>query len=264
MSDPRDSHPAGDPAQVIAAVTDLCRGPDGPRDRQLIYGDLVDVLDRDADGWCAVEARKDGYRGHLRQADLGPATEATHWVSAAASHRYSAPDFKSAELGPLTLGSRITVTGGTDRFAATPDGHVPRVHLSPLNAAADDPAAVAAQLIGTAYLWGGNSRSGIDCSGLVQAALLACGIPCPGDSGDQEEAVGDPVEDGRYRRSDLLFWKGHVALVTAPDMMIHANAHHMAVVYEPIEDAIRRIAAQGDGEVTGHRRLARFASEGDG
>jgi hypothetical protein len=243
-----------DLAQVVASVTDLCRSPDGPRDRQLLYGDHVEVLSRDG-AWCHVQAHKDGYRGHLRQAALGPAQEATHWVSAAASHRYAAPDFKSPELGLLTLGSRITVLDASDRFAETPDGFVPRVHLTPLSEPATDPAAVAALLIGTAYLWGGNSRSGIDCSGLVQAALLACGIPCPGDSGQQEQEVGRAVTDRDYRRNDLLFWKGHVALVTAADTMVHANAHHMAVAYEPIDTAIQRIAAQGDGPVTGHRRI---------
>ncbi|MEP1253251.1 MAG: NlpC/P60 family protein, partial [Alphaproteobacteria bacterium] len=87
-------------------------------------------------------------------------------------------------------------------------------------------------------------------SGLVQAALLACGISCPGDSDMQESAF--PTAKLPYQRGDLLFWKGHVAMVCTPDMLIHANAHHMAVAYEAIPDAIARIAQQGDGPVTAH------------
>ena len=88
---------------------------------------------------------------------------------------------------------------------------------------------------------------------MVQAALRACGIPCPGDS-DQQMTLGQAAT-GPYQRNDLLFWKGHVALVTDGDTMIHANAHAMAVTLENIEDAITRIAETGDGPVTAHRRL---------
>jgi cell wall-associated NlpC family hydrolase len=65
--------------------------------------------------------------------------------------------------------------------------------------------------------------------------------------------VGAPVS-GAYQRNDLLFWKGHVALVVDGETMIHANAHAMAVSYENIADAIARIEAGGDGPVTAHRR----------
>jgi len=43
-------------------------------------------------------------------------------------------------------------------------------------------------------------------------------------------------------------------MIVDADTLIHANAHHMAVAYEPISEAIARIAAQGDGPVTSHKR----------
>jgi len=42
--------------------------------------------------------------------------------------------------------------------------------------------------------------------------------------------------------------------VVDSETLIHANAHHMAVAYENIDTAIARIANQGDGPVTSHKR----------
>tara|TARA_R110002095_G_scaffold214223_1_gene205933 strand:+ start:955 stop:1728 length:774 start_codon:yes stop_codon:yes gene_type:complete len=241
-----------DPRQVTAAVADLYRSPDGARDRQLIFGDAVAVLNDD-DGWAYVQAKKDGYCGHVRPHTLGPPVQPTHRVSVPATHAYARADLKSPDRISLSFGSQVTVLDDDDPFAKTTLGHIPKIHLQTLDTVAKDPAEIAALFLGTPYLWGGNSRWGIDCSGLVQAALLACGIPCPGDS-DQQQILGEAAR-GSYRRNDLLFWKGHVALVTDPHTLIHANAHAMQTTHEPIVDTIARIRDKGDGPVTAHRRL---------
>ncbi|WP_264211552.1 C40 family peptidase [Leisingera thetidis] len=244
----------GTAARIGVPVADLLRAPDGPRDRQLVYGEPVTVYE-DRGGWSFLQAAKDGYVGYVPSSAVTAPFEATHWISAPATHAYSADDFKSPESHALSHGSRVQVLGGTGRFLETTLGFIPARHLSALGAHASDPAAVAGLFLGTPYLWGGNSCFGIDCSGLVQAALLACGIPCPGDSDMQEAELGEAVSSDNYQRGDLLFWKGHVALVRDADTLIHANAHHMAVAAEPIAAAIARIEAQGDGPVTAHKRL---------
>ena len=155
------------------------------------------------------------------------------------------------------MGARLTIAAEHGRFMETVDGlFVPAPHLCPLGRWAADAASVAERFLGTPYLWGGNSRAGIDCSGLVQAALTAAGHFCPGDSDMQERSVGLPVAPGEApRRGDLYFWKGHVAMAVSADRLIHANGFHMAVGYEGIEAAAERIAAQGEGPVTAIRRL---------
>jgi len=167
-------------------------------------------------------------------------------------------------LFPLSFGARLRVARTEGAWAklaiqTQPDtawfreAWVPAAHLAPVDTLEPDPVAVAEKFLGTPYVWGGNTAFGIDCSGLVQAALLACGIECPGDA-DLQMALGEEAT-GAPRRGDLMFWKGHVALVVDADTLIHANAGHMAVACEGIEAATARIAAQGDGPVTAHRRL---------
>lgn len=246
----------GTPARIAVPLADLLAAPDGARDRQVLMGETVLVLDRHL-GFAFVQAEKDGYCGYLPEAVLGADRAATHRVTAPATHLYRAPDIKAPEVALLSLGARLSITADHPRFLETAEGlFVPRQHLGPIGERAQDPVAVAESLLGTPYLWGGNSRSGIDCSGLVQAALLACGIACPGDSDLQERALGTALDEGAgVRRGDLLFWKGHVAMAVGPDRLIHANGFQMAVGLEGLDSCIARIAAQGEGPVTSRRRL---------
>ena len=247
----------GEPASVASPVADIWTTPDATaRDRQLLRGDGVRIYER-RDGMAFIRADRDGYVGYVRDTALGVSVAATHIVGVQASHLYPVPDMKLPALARLSFGARLRVVAASERFFELDDGsHIPRPHLRPANKPFADPASVAQLFFGVPYLWGGNGADGIDCSGLVQAALLSCGHPCPGDSDLQESVVGKPVaSDAPVLRGDLFFWKGHVAMAVDEDVLIHANAHHMATTYEPIADAIARIDGQGDGPVTSRRRL---------
>lgn len=239
-------------AMVATPVVDLCAGPDRSRDRQLLLGAEVTVFE-DREGWSFVQAA-DGYVGYLRSDALARVATPSHFVCSVATHAYAGEDFKSPERCALPFGSRVSVLDERRRFFETNVGFVPKNHLRGLDRPFSDPATVAQLHFGVPYLWGGNSTRGIDCSGLIAAALLACAIPCPADSDMQREGLGASFE-GEFRRGDLVFWQGHVGMMVDATTMIHANAHHMATVYEPVERAILRIEAQGDGPVTAQKRL---------
>ena len=242
----------------------LCAAPDGARDRELLWGQVFCVLEEVA-GWAFGFARDDGYAGYVAAHMLSPTKgAATHLVSARQTMALSEPNFKATKAAhiPLSLGTPVCVTGMAESWAriAAPkcDLFVPVAHLSPINTPTGDPVEVAERLLGTPYVWGGNSAFGIDCSGLVQAGCRACAIPCPGDSDQQEDILGQTLAaGGPHQRGDVLFWKGHVAWVSGPDTLLHANAHHMSVAYESLAAAVQRIKMQGGGAVTRHARLSR-------
>jgi cell wall-associated NlpC family hydrolase len=231
----------GTPARIAAPLADLLTAPDGPRTRQLLLGAAFTVLEERGAMAFGVAVR-DGYVGWIAAGALAPWVAPSHAVAAAATHLYPAPDLKTPETARLSLGALLTVTGRAGAFAETDRGFAPACHLRPLAEPEPDPVAVAERLLGTPYLWGGNSRDGIDCSGLVQIALHACGRDCPGDSDLQAAALGRPLPEGApLARGDLVFWPGHVGWMLDAGRLIHANAHHMAVAVEPLAAARARI-----------------------
>ncbi len=243
----------GEPAEVSVPLAWLRAAPGGARDRQLVLGDAFLVIDR-AEGHAFGMALKDGYCGWLAEGALCPPTKVSHWVATLGTHLYPEPRVQAEASGSLTLGTRLRVTGQQGTFAETPHGWVPAAHLRRLGDWHADPAEVAGLFLGVPYLWGGNGRDGLDCSGLVQVAMLACGRACPGDSDLQREAFTPLDGTEALQRGDLVFWNGHVAMMLDAAMMIHANGHHMAVVAEPLREAAGRIEGAGGGPVTALRR----------
>ena len=238
--------------QVVQPVADLLAAPQGGRERQLLLGEDVTVFE-DQSGWSFVQS-DNGYVGYVASDALAVAAAPTHVVSSFATHAYAAEDFKSPEVASLPFGARLRVLDERRKFFETDQGFVPKKHLRPRDRPFADHASIAQLHFGAPYLWGGNSTRGIDCSGLVSASLRACGVDCPADADLQLDSLGTEVS-GPLARGDLVFWQGHVAVMVDAEIMIHANAHHMATVYEPYAQAVLRIAAQGDGAVIAHKRL---------
>lgn len=244
----------GDRLRIAMPLVDLLRGPRGARERQLVLGEAFTVIDR-SDGHAFGFAAKDGYCGWLPEVALAEGPKPTHWVASAGTHLYPEPRVQAPEISALPMGAQVAVIGVSGKFLETTSGFVPAPHLRELGDHLADPVAVAAGFLGTPYLWGGNSRAGIDCSGLVQVALGACGIAAAGDS-DLQQVLGADLATGQpLRRGDLLFWKGHVAMVVDEARLIHANGHTMSVAHEGIDACIARVLEQGGGPVTHRRRL---------
>ncbi|CAM1636728.1 Endopeptidase [Bartonella choladocola] len=241
---------AGSLKRIVAPVAALYKIPDALSERQseCLFGENVKVFE-EKNGFCWVQAQQDGYVGYVEQSKIGSiGNQPTHRVNVPRTFQYRDADLRSPMISPLSMGSRISVvaeaeTRGT-RYARLDNGDfVVFNHIMPVTTVADDYVTIAESFIHTPYLWGGKSGLGIDCSGLVQLAMMMTGRTVLRDTDMQQATIGKNISpDDGLKRGDLVFWKGHVAIMIDSGTLIHANGASMDVKTEPLDQAIARIA----------------------
>ncbi|MGI9405432.1 MAG: C40 family peptidase [Hyphomicrobiaceae bacterium] len=255
-----DRYTDGQNAQLIrTAPLRTSPAPDAMLMTEGIGGEMVQVFDV-VDGWAWIQLHRDGYVGYAPADALAQSFAFTsHFITAPTALVFPQPDLKQPPIARVFLGTEVSLKGTQGDYVELMNGGF--VHgrtVSPLGRFADDFVSVAERFIGVPYLWGGKTAAGLDCSGLVQIACQAADLPCPRDSDMQMSSVGQslgasPPGPASLMRGDLLFWTGHVAILTDKDTLLHANAYHMEVVREPLMPAVERIAAD-TGPVTDVRR----------
>jgi cell wall-associated NlpC family hydrolase len=243
--------------RIIHAAAPLrcAPSPEASLDTEALFGESVVVYEEQG-GWAWAQLERDDYVGYLPVGALGPPAEADHRIAVPRSFAYPGPSIKLPPVLALSLGARLQITAREGDFAVDAQGwRIYARHLAPLDAAAEDFVATAERFLDVPYLWGGRTSQGIDCSGLVQAALTEAGISAPRDSDMMEAWLGAPVAFDEsladLRRGDLVFWKGHVGMMRDGQTLLHANGYFMCVTSEPLRVARQRIS----DPITAIRRL---------
>jgi cell wall-associated NlpC family hydrolase len=234
--------------QMVGPLATLHRTPsfEGSQETQILFGETIRMFD-EADGWAWVQLQRDNYVGYMRRDLLQSKTHhPTHYVCELATQIYSGASIKLQPAKFITLNAGVSVTAVNGQFSEIAGGgFVFTNHLAPMSKPHEDFVAVAERFLHVPYYWGGKSYNGIDCSGLVQSALHACGIACPRDADMQEQEMGHVIERENVQRGDLIFWPGHVGIMLDQETLLHASGYQMLVVSETLAIAEARSLAKG-------------------
>ena len=221
---------------------------------QLLYGDSFKIIKKTG-SWVKIKNNLDGYKGFIKERKFPPNKKNTHKVYNISANLYRKPNLKFKIKKKISFGSKIKITKKKNQFYKFDDFWIKKNDLKIINYKNKDIFKGLNKFIGTKYFWGGKYFSGIDCSALVQLFINFNNKYCPRDSKDQISYFKKKIKLKNIRKNDLIFWKGHVAIATSNQQLIHAYGPLKSTVTMPIKKTIDRIYKTVNLKVIGIRRI---------
>ena len=220
---------------------------------QLLYGESFSLIKK-TDKWLKIKIKEDGYIGFMPKINLKPYLKPTHKVHKLKAKIYKLPNKKS-KICELPFGSKIKIYEKFSKFARLDKGWIQRENIKSLNFKDKDLFARAKYFKNIKYKWGGKTYKGIDCSALIQILLNFNNRFCPRDTKDQVKYFKKKIKFNNIKKNDLIYWKGHVAIVVSKKKLIHAYGPMKKTVIMNISKTLTRIKETANLKVIGLRRI---------
>ena len=206
---------------------------------QMIYGESFSILKK-SKKWLKIKIKDDNYKGYLKNRNFSNYFKPTHKIKSLKANVYKNFN-KKRIVTRLSFGSRIRAKLSKKNLYLFEKGWVEKKDLVSISYREKDIFRKARLFLGTKYKWGGKTFKGIDCSALVQICLHFNNKYCPRDSKDQMEFFKKKILLKNVIKNDLIFWRGHVAILTSKRDLIHAYGPLKKTVIMGINKTINRI-----------------------
>ena len=222
---------------------------------QLLYGDTFKKLEQKG-SWIKIKNDSDNYKGYIKNKKFNLNDKSTHKVYILHANLYSKPNEKSKIKKKLSFVSKVKITQRKRHFLKFDKFWIKKNSLKKINFKTKNYFKNINKFINVKYKWGGKHFTGIDCSGLIQLFLNFNNKFCPRDTKDQIKYFKKKIKLDNIKKNDLIFWKGHVAIILSKNELVHAYGPLKKVVIMPIKKTIDRIYRTANLKVTGIRRIS--------
>jgi gamma-D-glutamyl-L-lysine dipeptidyl-peptidase len=221
---------------------------------QLLYGDIFKKININK-SWIKIKNISDNYKGYIKNKKFASDIKNTHKVCVLYSNIYSKPNIRNKVNKKLSFGSMVSVTNKKGRFYKFESSWIKKNDVKKISFKRKDVFSDVNKFLNIKYKWGGKNFNGIDCSALVQLFLNFNNRFCPRDSKDQLKYFKKKIKINEVKKNDLIFWKGHVAIVLSKKKLIHAYGPFKKVIIMSINNTIKRIDKTAGLKVIGIRRI---------
>ena len=221
---------------------------------QLLYGDTFKKIKKTGT-WIKIKNDTDNYKGYIKNNKFPYNQKNTHKICSIFATLYSKPNNKNKIKKKLSFGSKIKIVEKKGDFYKFDNLWIKTKDLKKISYKTKDIFNNINKFVNTKYKWGGKHFTGIDCSGLVQLFFNFNNKFCPRDTKDQIKYFKKKIELRNIKKNDLIFWKGHVAIVISKSKLIHAYGPFKKVVVMSIKKTINKIYETANLRVIGIRKI---------
>ena len=206
---------------------------------QIIYGEKFKILSKNKN-WIKIKTLFDNYKGFIKNSKYVEKFSPNYKVSS-----LKAKIFKKPGIGTnswLPLASKLSVFEQNKNYVKIEKNKwIKKIDIKKLNHKEKNFVKLFKKFINAKYTWGGKTFKGIDCSALLQIYFYYNNSFYPRDTKDQIKYTKKNSKKRKFKKGDIIFWKGHVAMCLNSKQLIHAYGPEKKVIIMPIIETIDRI-----------------------
>jgi cell wall-associated NlpC family hydrolase len=206
---------------------------------QILYGEKFKIISKNK-SWIKIKALFDNYTGYIKNKDYTKYHQPTHKIFTLKANIYNKQKNKTKNFLPFA--SRISMIHENKKFIEFEKNKwIKKVNIKKINHIEKDYLKVLKMFLKIKYLWGGKTYRGIDCSAILQLFFYYNNKFYPRDTKDQIKYSAKKNRSKVFKKGDIIFWKGHVAVCINAQKLIHAYGPEKKVLIMNIKETINRI-----------------------
>ena len=206
---------------------------------QIIYGESFKVLSKNKN-WLRIKTLFDNYIGYIKDENYTENHNPTHKVFSLKVNIFDKQKNKTKYFLPFA--SKISIIRENKKFFEFEKNKwILKKNIKKIDHVEKDYLKVLKFFLKTKYVWGGKTYKGIDCSAILQLYYYYNNIFYPRNTKDQLRYSKSSIKIKKFKKGDVLFWKGHVAICINTKKLIHAYGPEKKVLIMSITKTIDRI-----------------------
>ena len=206
---------------------------------QILYGEKFKILSKNKN-WLKIKTSFDNYVGYIKNKKYTDTYKVTHKVYSLKANIFKKPNNKTKNL--LPFGSKISVINENKKFVKFETNKwLKKNDIKKINHKEKNFIKIFKLFLNTKYIWGGKTYKGVDCSALLQLFYYYNNSFYPRDTKDQIKYSKKNLIKRKFKKGDVIFWKGHVAICLNSNQLIHSYGPEKKVIIMPIKKTINKI-----------------------
>ena len=206
---------------------------------QILYGGKFKILSKNKN-WIKIKSSYDNYIGYIKNNKYKSKLKLTHKIFRLKANIFSKPNRKTKNF--LTFGSKFSIINETKNYVKFEKNKwLKKNDIKKIDYIDKNYIKIFKLFLDTKYTWGGKTYNGIDCSALLQLFFYYNNSFYPRDTKDQIRYSNKNTKKKLFKKGDIIFWKGHVAICLNSKQLIHAYGPEKKVIIMPIKKTINKI-----------------------